>query len=378
MSHEPLPPTECLPQAADRTLDTALQLYSLGTEAGIEPHELLQRATQKDSVKVVCIDYAPEHVQVEEVNDLPAFLQRHRPDWSKVRWIAVRGLNDMEALRGIAEKYGLHPLAIEDVLSPQRPKADDFPGSGEQPGRLFIVARGIRRASGRLQNKQISLFLGRQTLISFEDDDCDLFVTIRKRLQKPNSRVRLNDASFLLYSLLDVLIDELFPILEELGLRVETLEKSLLDRPTPQAFQKIRHLKHDLMQLRRVVWPMRELILDLRRDAHECLSPTTQTYIRDVYDHILVIFEMIENYRDLASDLLDTYMSAVSQRTNEIVKVLTIISTIFVPLTFFAGVYGMNMPIPENKWEYSYPIFWTICLSVIGGMLYWFRRNKWF
>ena len=122
---------------------------------------------------------------------------------------------------------------------------------------------------------------------------------------------------------------------------------------------------------------MRELILDLRRDPHECLSATTQTYIRDVYDHILVIFEMIDSYRDLVSDLLETYMSAVSQRTNAIMKVLTIISTIFVPLTFVAGVYGMNMPIPENQWAGTYPIFWAVCLTVIGGMLYWFRRLKW-
>jgi magnesium transporter len=358
-------------------LGLAPPFHSPGTEAGIEPHELTQRVTLPGSTTVVCADYSSERVQITEVTNLAEFLTHHRAEWVKVRWISVRGLKDMEALRALAEKYGLHPLAIEDVLTPQRPKADDYPGSADKPGRLFVVARGVKRTAGRLQSRQISLFLGRNTLISFEDNDCDLFETVRKRLQKPGSLIRQNDASFLLYALLDVLIDGLFPLLEELAGRMDNLEKTLLERPTPQAFQKIRHLKHDLVELRHVAWPMRELILDLRRDPHECLSATTQTYIRDVYDHIIVIFEMIENYRDLLSDLLDTYMSAVAQRTNDIVKVLTIISTIFVPLTFFAGVYGMNMPIPENQWEITYPIFWVICLGVIGGMLYWFRRLKW-
>ena len=348
-----------------------------GTDAGIEPQELTQRATQRGSTTVVCADYSAERVQITDVSDLAEFLSHHRADWVKVRWIGVRGLKDMDALRTLAEKYGLHPLAVEDLLSPQRPKADDYPGSAEQPGRLFVVARGVRRSGGRLQTKQISLFLGRTTLISFEEGDCDLFESIRKRLQKPTCRIRENDASFLLYALLDVLIDDLFPLLEELAQRVEHLEKSLLEDPSPQAFQRIRRLKRDLVELRRVAWPMRELILDLRRDPHECLSATTQTYIRDVYDHIIISFEMIETYRDLLSELLDTYRSAVAQRTNDIVKVLTIISTIFVPLTFFAGVYGMNMPIPENQWELTYPLFWLVCLSVIGGMLYWFRRQKW-
>jgi magnesium transporter len=348
-----------------------------GMDAGIEPHELTERATERGSTTVVCADYSPERVEITEVSDLAEFLSRHRAEWVKVRWISVRGLKDMDVLRALAEKYGLHPLAIEDLLSPQRPKADDYPGSADKPGRLFVVARGVRRSGGRLQNKQVGLWLGRTTLLSFEEADCDLFDSVRQRLQKPASRIRQNDASFLLYALLHVLIEELFPVLEELARRVENLEKSLLENPSPQALQKIRHLKHDLIELRRVAWPMREMILDLRRDPHECLSATTQTYIRDVYDHIIISFEMIETYRDLLSDLLDTYRSAVAQRTNDIVKLLTIISTIFVPLTFFAGVYGMNMPIPENNWEITYPVFWLACLGAIGGMLYWFRRQKW-
>jgi magnesium transporter len=357
--------------------DDSLSVHIPGTEAGIEPHQLTERRSERGATITVYTDYAPERVEITEVDDLPAFVKHHRGDWVKVRWISVRGLADMEALRALAEKYGLHPLAIEDVLTPQRPKADDFPAAGEQPGRLFVVARGVRRAGIRGPSHHITQVLGQTTLLSFEHADCNLFESVRRRLQQPGSRIAQHDASFLLYAMLDVLIDDLFPLLEDLAQRVEQLDKSLLERPTPQAFHKIRHLKHDLVQLRRVAWPMRELILNLRRDQHECLSATTQTYMRDVYDHIIVIFEIIENYRDLLSDLLDTYRSAVAQRTNETVKVLTIISTIFVPLTFLAGVYGMNMPIPENEWKASYPIFWGFCIGVISLMLYLFRRQKW-
>src|SRR5262245_46384186 len=210
---------------------TSADFLAPGTDAGIEPHELSQRATQRGSTTVVCADYSPDRVQITEVSNLPEFLSHHRGEWVKVRWIGVRGLQDMDALRALAEKYGLHPLAIEDLLSQQRPKAEDYPGSGDQPGRLFVVARGVRRLGGRLQSKQISLFLGRTTLISFEEAGCDLFETVRKRLQKPACRIRENDASFLLYALMDVLIDDLFPLLEELAGRVESLEKSLLDDP---------------------------------------------------------------------------------------------------------------------------------------------------
>src|SRR5262249_27359410 len=156
----------------------------------------------------------PEHFQAENVMDLPEFLGRHRPSWSSVRWIRVQGLSDMEAIRAIAEKYGLHPLAIEDLLAPQRPKAEDYPGLADQPGRLFVVARGMCRVSSRLRSQQVCLFLGRHTLISFENAGADFFESLGKRMEKPNSRIRQNDTSFLLYTMLDVLIDHLFPILE--------------------------------------------------------------------------------------------------------------------------------------------------------------------
>jgi magnesium transporter len=192
------------------------------------------------------------------------------------------------------------------------------------------------------------------------------------------SRIRSNDVSFLLYSLLDAIVDDFFPLLERCAERIQKLERRVLVRPTRKLLARIHRLRHDIMTIRRVAWPMRELILELRREEHECFSENTRTYLRDVYDHILVVFELIESYRDVLSTLTETYMSAVSNRMNDIMKTLTIISTIFVPLTFLAGVYGMNMPIPENEFRWSYPIFWAVSLTVIGSMVWWFRSRHWF
>jgi magnesium transporter len=349
-----------------------------GTPAGLEPSELSQRPSVAGSVRVTCIDYSPDRVQVHEVANVTDFLKLHRPEWCAVRWINVRGLKDMEVIRALAEKYQLHPLAIEDILSTQRPKVEDYPDTGNEPGRLFLVIRTVEEVARRLASDQTSCFLGRNTLITFQDSPDDAFAPIRQRIENAKSRIRANDASFLLYSLLHCTVDAYFPILEKCAERIEELEKRVLTRPTPQLLQQIHRLRRDVMTIRRLAWPMRELILELRREPHVCVSENTRIYMREVQDHIFVIFELVESYHDLISTLTETYMSVVSNRMNEIMKTLTIISTIFVPLTFLAGVYGMNMPIPENQFDFSYPIFWGVVLAVIGGMLWWFRSRHWF
>jgi magnesium transporter len=353
-------------------------LPSPGAPAGIEPSELSQRPTVSGSVRVTCIDYCPEQVVVQEVANLEDFLRQHRPEWCAVRWISVQGLKDMEAIRALAEKYQLHPLAIEDILSTQRPKVEDYPGSGAEPPRLFVVIRMIQQIGRRLLSKQSCCFLGRNTLITFQDSPDDVFGPVRQRLENAKARVRANDASFLLYALLHATVDAFFPVLESCAERIEELEKRVLERPTQAVLQQIHRLRREIVTIRRVAWPMREMILELRREPHECFSENTRTYLREVHDHIFVIFELVESYHDLLSTLTETYMSAVANRMNEIMKTLTIISTIFVPLTFLAGVYGMNMPIPENQFAFSYPIFWVVVLAVIGGMLWWFRSRQWF
>jgi magnesium transporter len=349
-----------------------------GTAAGIEAHELASRPSSAEPVRITCIDYSPEQCEVQEIGDIAAFLARHRPEWSHVRWINIDGLGNMDVVHAFAVKYQLHPLAIEDVLHRvQSPKAEDYPGSPDQPGRLFIVARAIEERDGRLVSDQVSMFLGRTTLLTFHELLADDLEPIRQRIRAPGSRLRQNDVSFLLYVLLDGIADHFFPVLERFSDRLEEIEGELLERPTHATLLKINLVKRDLLTVRRAAWPLRELISQLQRDRHETLSETAQTYLRDVYDHCVQTIDLVETYREIASGLADTYISIVSNRTNEIMKVLTVIGTIFIPLTFLAGVYGMNMPIPENASPLSYPAFWIVCAAVAGGMLLWFRHRGW-
>jgi magnesium transporter len=361
-----------------RTAMPRLTMPPPGTAAGIETDELSHRLSGAEPVHVTCIDYAPDQVQVQTVTNIGDFIAHHRPEWSRVRWINIDGLTDMDVVRAFAEKYQLHPLAIEDVLhTVQRPKVEDYPSSADLPGRLFVVARAIEQQGERPHFDQISCFLGRKTLITFQEMPGDAFDPIRQRLQTPGSRLRQNDVSFLLYALLDAIVDHYFPLLERYSERLEEVEEQLLDRPKPEALQHVHAIKRELLLLRRAAWPMRELMAVLQREKHECLSETAQTYLRDVYDHCVQIIDLIETYREIAAALTETYISIVSNRTNEIMKVLTIMGTIFIPLTFLAGVYGMNMPIPENQWPAAYPVFWAFCVLVAGGMLLWFRRRGW-
>lgn len=349
-----------------------------GTAPGIEAEELRQAPRSEEPLHITCIDYSPEQSQVQEVTDATDFLSHHRPPWSRVRWINIDGLTHLGVIHAVAQKYQLHPLAVEDMIrTVQRPKAEDYPASGEMPGRLFVVARSIEQSEDRLFTEQISLFLGRTTLLTFQEVPGDAFEPIRQRINARGSRLRQNDASFLLYSLVDAIVDSYFPILERCSERLEDLEEELLSRPTPETLQKVHAMKRELLLIRRAAWPMRELIMQMQRENHEGISDNTRTYFRDVYDNCVQIIDLIETYREIIASLTETYMSALSNRMNEIMKVLTIIGTIFIPLTFLAGVYGMNTKIPEAEWRGFYPVFWFVCLAVAGSMLVWFWRRKW-
>jgi magnesium transporter len=335
--------------------------------------------TATEAVTVTCIDYSPEQWECREIIDLPAFLSQHRPSWAAVRWINVDGLSNRDVIEAIAKKYDLHPLAMDDVLNPsQRPRVEEFPTSEEHPGRIFVVVRMIRLDADRLRNEQVSFFLGHSTLLTFQQSKSGVFEGIRQRLAVRDSRVRRGDVGMLFHALLDAILDPLFPILEVYSERLEMIERSVLSTARPGTLKLIHRAKRDLLLLRRATWPLRDVIHQLQREPRGCLSETAQIYLRDLNGHVIQLIDLLETYREFAAGLTETYMSVVSNRMNEVITTLTIISTIFVPLTFIAGVYGMNMPIPENGWKWSYPIFWTFCLSAIGGMLLWFRRRGWF
>jgi len=349
-----------------------------GSSPGIETHELSTRNNTDAPVSVTCVDYCPEQMQIKQVTELNNFLDQHRPAWSSVRWIQVEGLNQMQMIRAFAEKYQLHPLAIEDMLiASNQPKLEDYPGSDEMPGRLFIVGRMVKMDGDALSSEQVSLFLGRSTLLSFQDSINPVFESIYHRIEIPGSRLRTHDVSFLLHALMDAIVDSYFPALESYGECLEELDDELRARPAPNTLQRIHEVKRNLVLLRRSIWPMRELVAHLQRDKHECLSETTLTYFRDVYDHCAQIIDLLETYREIAAALTETYMAVVSNRMNEIMKVLTVITTIFIPLSFLAGVYGMNMPIPGNEWVGTYPVFWIVCIAIAGVMLVLFRRRGW-
>ena len=353
---------------------------SVGASPGIEHDEIVKLPDGPTPVLVTCIDYGPSHAERERIEDLDDFLARHRPEWSVVRWINVDGLSNMSVIHALATKYELHPLAVEDLLHlRQRAKVESY--GGDDTGlraRLFIVVRMLELQDERLCSDQISMFLGHSTVLTFQQEPGDVWDPIRQRIQTKGSRLRTSDASFLAYSLLDAIVDQVFPILEHYGERMDALEMAILDSPQHDSLDKIHEIKRDLLLLRSVAWPVRELVLTLQRDTHECVSDATRVYLRDLYDHAVQMIEIVETYRERASDLTDSYMSGVSNRMNEIMKVLTIFSTIFIPLTFLAGVYGMNFRhFPELDLGFAYPAFWILSAVAAGVMLLFFRRKGW-
>jgi len=350
-----------------------------GTVPGIEPKDLDQLPTISGGIRITCIDYSPEQSASIEVRHMASFINEHRPPWSAVRWINVDGLTDMGVIKALAEKYRLHPLAVEDLLHiPQRPKVDPYKGDDEFQARLLIIARMIELKEGHLQSEQISIFLGHKTVLTFQETAGDIWGPIRARLQSPGSTLRQSDPSFLVYSLIDAIVDHCFPLLEHFGDRLEAIEDQVLMSPSRELQQEIHRTKRELLLLRRALWPMRELVSRLQREPHECFSDNARTYMRDVYDHIVQIIDILETYREVATGLTEAYMTAMSNRMSEIMKVLTIMGTIFIPLTFLAGVYGMNFRhFPELDWRWGYGLFWVICGVTATTMVFWFRRRGW-
>lgn len=352
----------------------------VGASPGLEHEDIVKLPDGSTPVRVICIDYGPGEAQLQEVQDIADFLDCHRPEWSVVRWINVDGLSNMGVIHALATKYELHPLAIEDLLHlRQRAKVEAYGGEDTGlPARLFIVARMLELKNEDLASDQISMFLGHSTVLTFQQEPGDVWDPIRQRIQVKGSRLRSSDASFLAYSLLDAIVDNIFPLLEHYGERMDALETDIMDDPQPDSLDRLHDIKRELLVLRSVAWPMRELVSTLQRDPHECVSDGTRLYLRDLYDHVVQIMEIIETYRERASDLSDSYMSGVSNRMNQVMKVLTVISTIFIPLTFLAGVYGMNFRhFPELEMTWAYPAFWVVCVVVVSIMIVLFRRMGW-
>lgn len=294
-----------------------------------------------------------------------------------VSWVNIGGLGDVPMYERMAAHFHLHPLAMEDVFNMnQRPKVDDY------PGHLFIVAQMVYadEKTEEVCAEQVSFFLGKDLLISIQEEpDQDVFEPVRHRIQAGNEQIRGGGADYLAYALLDAVTDHFFPLLESVGESLEDLEDELLDRPTKASLEKLHNVKRTLLLLRRAAWPQRELLNNLQRDQTGFITTPTKVYLRDCYDHLVQIMDIIENYREMASSLMDIYLSAISIRTNDIMRVLTVISAIFIPLTFIAGVYGMNfdpsagpLSMPELKKPHGYLICVVAMTLIAFGQLYFF------
>lgn len=330
-------------------------------------------------LKILLTDYTDDEfteLVLGEAEECRAYLERNT-----TTWIHVQGDAEPDTLRQLGKLFGLHHLALEDVINTgQRPKVDDY------KGQLFVVLAHpvIEADSTDLKMEQLSLFVGQNFLISFHPGASDPFEPIRKRLRDHAGRIRERGADFLLYALVDLVIDEGFPVLELIGDEIEQLEEQLLVAPTRDSLHQLHHLKRTMLTVRRMLWPQREVLNVLVRDESEVIAEENQVYYRDCYDHTIQVMDLIETYRDMVTGLLDVYLSSVSYRLNEIMRVLTIIATIFIPLTFIVGVYGMNFgndnspwAMPELHWYYGYPMVWLLMIGVLVAMLAYFRRKKW-
>lgn len=298
----------------------------------------------------------------------------------RATWLHIQGTPTEELLQSVGEAYHLHPLALEDVLhTGQRAKVEAYQGE------VFAVLGVPQLIEGQIETTQLSLFLGDTWVVSFCSSAHDPFDAVRQRAARADSRIRRRGVDYLFYTLLDTAIDLSFPTMEVLGERIEALELTVFDDPKREALDEIHHLKRELVLLRRTLWPQRDMLNNLLRDEYPQIQESTKLYLRDCYDHAIHALDLVESYREMASSLLDIYLSSLSNRLNDVMKVLTIIATVFIPLSFIVGLYGMNFDrsvspwnMPELGMRFGYPLLWLVMLSVVAGMLYYFRRKRWF
>ncbi len=345
-------------------------------KSGLPPGSLIHIGEKRvEAVKITAMDYDETLLQEEEIKSLDRCIPlKEKPT---VTWINVEGVHQVDVLEKLGNCFGLHPLIMEDILNTdQRPKMEDFGGY------IYIVLKMLNYNENRKEivAEQISLVLGNNFVISFQEGvEGDVFNPIRERIRGAKGKIRKLGADYLAYNLLDIIVDNYFVILEKLGEDIESIEEELVRNPAKETLLKIHALKREMIFLRRAVWPLREVISRMERgDSPFLINEITRIYLRDVYDHAIQVIDTIEIFREMLSGMLDIYLSSISNRLNEVMKVLTIIATIFMPLTFIAGIYGMNFKyMPELEWRWGYFVVLFIMAAVGGIMVVYFKRKKW-
>jgi magnesium transporter len=326
-----------------------------------------------ENVRITVLEYGESFSKEREVQSIEECVPEKKK--SSVYWINVGGLHDIRLIEDLGERFGLHPLVLEDIVNiDQRPKVDEFEEY------LFVVLKMItyRNDAGKIDTEQVSLVVGNNFVISFQEREGDVFGQIRERIHMAKGRIRKMGADYLAYSLVDAIVDHYFEVLEKTGEQLESLEEELLSNPRSETSARIHGIKRDLISLRKSVWPLREIIGNLERGESGIMKSATLVFLRDVYDHTIQVIDTLETYRDTISGLLDVYLSSISNRMNEVMKVLTIIATIFIPLTFIAGIYGMNFQrMPELGWRWGYFAV-LIVMGCIGAvMVIFFKKKRW-
>ena len=348
---------------------------SRSKKAGLPPGTLVHIGEKlSETTEVTLLDYNSEHSlekKIINIDDLRIF-----KDQPTVSWVHIEGIHDTSVLEQLGNVFGIHPLILEDILNTdQRPKMQDM---GDY---MFIVLKRFCSTcdeSHDISADQISVILGPRYVISFQEREEAIFEPIRERIRTSKGRIRNSGADYLAYSLVDSILDSYFGILEELGEKIETEEEILVNHPSESTLRAIQQLKRDMIFLRKSIWPLRETISALERSESPLIQDTTNIYLKDVYDHAIQVIDTVETYREMLSGMIDIYLSSLSNRMNQVMKVLTIIATIFMPMTFLAGVYGMNFKyLPELEWHWGYLFFWIITIAIAVIMLILFKRRQW-
>jgi len=343
-------------------------------EPGAPPGTLVHTgAKREERVRITLIDYDAEHSQerqVERIEDCFPFKET-----PTTTWVNVDGLHDVELIRRVGEEFGIHPLVLEDVLSVgQRPKIEEYEEY------LFLVLHMLtfEGAAGAVHDEQISVIVGENWVFSFQERVGDVFDPVRERIRAGNSRIRARGVDYLAYALTDAVVDAYFGVLEGIGEVIEGIDSEVMGEPDQDTLHRIHRIKREMLVIRRAVWPLRDVLGHLLRSEHPRVAEETRVYLRDVYDHGVQVLDTVETLRDLASGLTDLYLSTVGQRTNEVMKVLTVIGSVFIPLTFVAGVYGMNFEyMPELTVRWAYPAILLLMAAMGGGMAWFFHRKGW-
>jgi magnesium transporter len=342
---------------------------------GLAPGTLIYTGEKAEKpINISVIDFKGDSFEESESKSIEEIFQLKKTE--SVSWINIDGIHDIKQIEKIGKEFNVHPLVLEDILHIiQRPKLENYENY------IFIVVRMFiyNPESSEIKNEQVSLILGNNYLLTFQEDIGDVFDSVRDRLRKGGLKIRNSGPDYLAYALIDAIVDSYFHILEKIGEEIEELEESLVSNPKKEILQKVHQLRRDLILLRKSVWPLREVLSQMQRNEKDLIQKSTEIYLRDVYDHTIQVIDTIESYRDMVVGMMDVYLSSISNRMNEVMKVLTIIATLFIPLTFLAGVYGMNFEhFPELNWRWMYPWgFWVFVIIIAGLMLGYFKNKKW-